>query len=147
MIKKYKKLDYNTEDLESLSNSELKKLADYWLRQFLLENHPHQYYTCPLKNKKYPVELMQVAHFIDRGCMALRYSLFNCHLISKASNEYDAQVQVEGYKSKHHKEYEEWLLQEYEPAVLDFLREKSKEIKIFYKEDYIEVINKFRGNE
>ena len=32
--KKYKKLDYNTEDLESLSNSDLKKIADYSLRQY-----------------------------------------------------------------------------------------------------------------
>ena len=45
------------------------------------------------------------------------------------------------------KEYEEFLVEEYGSEVLDFLREKSKEVKIFYKEDYIEVINKFRNNE
>ena len=28
-MKKYKKLDYNEQDLESLSNSDLKKLSDY----------------------------------------------------------------------------------------------------------------------
>ena len=33
---KYKKLDYNTEDLQSLSNSELRKVADYALRKKLL---------------------------------------------------------------------------------------------------------------
>ena len=38
-MKKYRKLDFNTEDLESLSNSELKKVADHWLRQYLL-NQP-----------------------------------------------------------------------------------------------------------
>lgn len=27
------------------------------------------------------------------------------------------------------------------------LQERSKELKIFYKEDYIEIINKFRNNE
>lgn len=148
-MKKYKKLDFNTEDLDSLSNSELKKVADHWLRQYLLKataGFGERYY-CPIKKRSYHKSDMQVAHFIDRACMVLRYSLFNCHLISKASNEYDAQIQVEGYKSKHHKEYEEFLLSEYEPAVLDFLREKSKELKIFYKEDYIEIINKFRNNE
>ena len=146
-MKKYKKLDFNTQDLESLSNSDLKKIADYELRQYLLRNHSHQYYTCPLKNKKYPVDQMHACHYIDRQCMALRYNLRNVHLISAVSNTFDAQVQVDGYKSKDHKEYEEFLSEEYGSDVLDFLREKSKEIKIFYKEDYIEVINKFRNNE
>ena len=146
-MKKYKKLDFNTEDLESLSNSDLKKIADYELRQYLLRNHSHQYYTCPLKNKKYPVDQMHACHYIDRQCMALRYNLRNVHLISAISNTFDAQVQVDGYKSKHHKEYEEFLVEEYGSEVLDFLREKSKEIKIFYKDDYIEIINKFRNNE
>ena len=146
-MKKYKKLDFNIQDLENLSNSDLKKIADYELRQYLLRNHPHQYYTCPLKNKKYPIDQMHACHYIDRQCMALRYDLRNVHLISAVSNTYDAQVQVEGYKSKHHKEYEEFLIEEYGSEVLDFLREKSKEVKIFYKEDYIEVINKFRNNE
>lgn len=148
MIKsRYKKLDYNTEDLESLSNSDLKKIADYSLRHFLLENHPHQYYTCPLKNKRYPVDQMHACHYIDRQCMALRYDLKNVHLISSVSNTFDAQVRVEGFKSKHHKEYSEYLVSRYGVDVLDFLAEKSKEIKIFYKQDYIEVINKFRNNE
>ena len=146
-MKTYKKLDFNTEDLENLSNSDLKKVADYELRQYLLRNHTHQYYTCPLKNKKYPVDQMHACHYIDRQCMALRYNLRNVHLISAISNTFDAQVQVDGYKSKHHKEYEEFLVEEYGSEVLDFLSEKSKEVKIFYKEDYIEVINKFRNNE
>ena len=146
MMKKYKKLDFNTEDLENLSNSDLKKVADYELRQYLLRTVKNPQF-CPIKKRMVDTYNMQVAHFIDRQCMALRYNLRNCHLISKFSNEFDAQVQVEGFKSKHHKEYEEFLVEEYGSDVLDFLREKSKEIKIFYKEDYIEVINKFRNNE
>ena len=146
MYKKYKKLDFNTEDLENLSNSDLKKVADYELRQYLLRTVKNPQF-CPIKKRMVDTYNMQVAHFIDRQCMALRYDLRNCHLISKFSNEFDAQVQVDGYKSKHHKEYEEFLVEEYGSEVLDFLREKSKEIKIFYKEDYIEVINKFRNNE
>ena len=145
-MKKYKKLDFNTQDLENLSNSDLKKVADYELRQYLLRTVKNPQF-CPIKKRMIDTYNMQVAHFIDRQCMALRYDLRNCHLISKFSNEFDAQVQVDGYKSKHHKEYEEFLVEEYGSEVLDFLREKSKEVKIFYKEDYIEVINKFRNNE
>lgn len=63
----YKKLDFNTQDLEKLSNSELKRVADYWLRQYLLRREGnYNYLHCPLKNKFYPREVMQVAHFIDR---------------------------------------------------------------------------------
>jgi hypothetical protein len=139
---KNKKLDYNTGDLESLSNSELKKVADYWLRQYLLRREGNvNYLFCPLKNKNYPIENMQVAHYIDRGVMNTRYDLNNCHLVSKQSNEWDAQVPKEGYKSLHHYEYEQYLG---EQLVAD-LKERGKKIKIFYKEDYIEIINKFRN--
>ena len=149
MIKKYKKLDYSTEDLESLSNSDLKKIADYELRNYLLRNTVGfgERIWCPIKKRSFHKSEMHCCHYIDRQCMALRYDLRNVHLIAAVSNTFDAQVQVEGYKSKHHKEYESFLLEEYGSNVLDFLREKSKEIKIFYKEDYIQVINKFRGNE
>lgn len=147
MYKKYKKLDYNTEDLESLPNSDLKKVADYWLRQYLLSQQESTYYFCPIKKRSYSADNMHVAHFIDRGVMSLRYDLKNVHLISAVSNTFDAQVQVEGYKSLHHYEYEQFLSEEYGSDVLDFLREKSKEIKIFYKDDYIEIINKFKNNE
>jgi len=141
-MKKNKKLDYNTKDLESLSNSDLKKIADYELRQYLLRREGDvNYIFCPLKNKNYPKENMQVAHFIDRGIMNTRYDLTNCHLVSKHSNEWDAQVPKEGYKSLHHYDYEQYLG---EQLVID-LKERAKEIKIFYKEDYIEVINKFRN--
>lgn len=145
MKTKYKKLDYNTEDLESLSNSELKKVADYSLRQYLLKDE--KYLWCPIKKRTYHKDQMHCCHFYDRGIMSLRFDLRNVHLISAISNTFDAQVKVEGFKSKHHKEYEEFLIEEYGSDVLDFLRERSKEMKIFYKEDYIKVINKFRNNE
>ena len=143
-MKKYKKLDFNTENLESLSNSDLKKIADYELRHYLLRREgSFKYLHCPLKNKSYPVENMQVAHYIDRGIMSTRYDLCNCHLISKQSNEWDAQVPKEGYKSLHHYDYEQYLGKQ----LVKDLQERSKELKIFYKEDYIEIINKFRNNE
>lgn len=141
---KYKKLDYNEENLESLTSGELKKLGDYWLRQYLLKtvNNPQ---FCPIKKKLVDTYNMQVSHFIDRGVMSLRYDLKNCHLISKFSNEYDAQVQVEGYKSLHHKEYEEFLIARYGQEAFDNLKLRGKELKMFTKKDYIEIIKKFRN--
>lgn len=146
--KKYKKLDYNTEDLESLSNSDLKKVADYWLRSYLLNSVPHKYkgwYECPIKNKKYPIDQMQVAHFFDRHILQLRFDLFNCHLISKESNEYDSKIMVEGYKSKHHKDYEQWLKEEYGDGVIELLESKIDISKPFTKQDYIKTIENFRN--
>lgn len=140
--KTVKKLDFNTQDLESLTTSDLKKIADYELRQYLLRREGnHNYIFCPLKNKNYPREVMQVAHFIDRGIMNTRYDLCNCHLVSKQSNQWDSQIPKQGYKSLHHYEYELYLGEQ----IVKDLRERSKEKKVFYKEDYIEIINKFRN--
>ena len=145
---KYKKLDYKTEDLESLSNSDLKKLGDYWLRQFLLKREGnHSYIFCPLKNKNYPVENMHVCHYEDRANLWTRYDLQNCHLISAQSNTWDSQILIEGYKSLHHKEYSGWLVKKYGEGILEILREKAKSTETFRKENYIEAINKFRNNE
>ena len=136
----------NTKDLESLSNSDLKKIADYELRQYLLGKQKNGiYYYCPLKKKNYPLTQMQVAHYIDRGIMNTRYDLTNCHLVSKQSNEWDAQVQKEGYKSLHHFDYEVFLKNSYGENIIDILKSKSKELKIFYKKDYINIINEFRN--
>jgi hypothetical protein len=141
---KSKIFDFNTIEYDKLSISQLKRQADYWLRQYLLNREGnHNYIYCPLKNNSYPVEVMEVAHFIDRAIMNTRYDLTNVHLVSKQSNSYDAQVQVEGYKSKHHYDYEQYLGEK----IVQDLRERSKIIRIFQREDYIEVINKFRSNE
>lgn len=141
--------DYNTTDYDKLTISQLKKQADYWLRQYLLKTTTGfgSRYWCPLKKQSYHEIDIHCCHFIDRGIMELRYDLKNVHLISAVSNTYEAQIQVEGYKSKHHKEYEEWLLEEYGDDVVKDLRERSKIIRVFQREDYIEVIEKFRGNE
>ena len=144
-MKKYKKLDFNTQDLESLSNSDLKKVADYELRQFLLRKAGNNYIFCPIKKKNFPQENMHCCHYYDRGIMSLRYDLKNVHLISAVSNTFDAQVQVEGYKSKHHYEYELYLRSIYGDEVMKYLLDKSKEVVIFYKTDYIKIINEFRN--
>lgn len=147
--KKYKKLDYNTEDLESLSNSELKKVADYSLRQFLLRTSAGfgERIWCPIKKQSFHKSDMHCCHFYDRGIMSLRYDLRNVHLISSISNTFDAQVQIEGFKSKHHYEYELYLRSIYGDEVMKYLLDKSKEVVIFYKTDYIKIINEFRNNE
>jgi hypothetical protein len=146
-MKKYKKLDYNTEDLESLSNSDLKKLADYWLRQYLLKSTERNPQYCPIKKKHFNISEMQACHYEDRANLWTRYSLLNVHLLSAQSNMWDSQIMVEGYKSKHHKEYGEWLVEEYGVEILNTLRKQAKRMDTFRKEDYIEVINKFRNNE
>ena len=142
-MKRYKKLDFNTEDLESLSNSDLKKIADYELRNFLLKRET--FIWCPIKKKTYHKNEVHCCHYYDRGIMSLRYDLKNVHLISAVSNTFDAQVQVEGYKSKHHYEYELYLRSIYGDEVMKYLLDKSKEVVIFYKTDYIKIINEFRN--
>ena len=52
---------------------------------------------------------MQVSHFIDRNNIELAFDLNNTWLISEKSNVWDAKIPMEGYKSKHHYEYEMWL--------------------------------------
>ena len=148
MIRKnYKKLDYNTEDLESLSNSDLKKVADYSLRHFLLRTSAGfgERIWCPIKKQSFHKSDMHCCHFYDRGIMSLRFDLRNVHLISAVSNTFDAQVQIEGYKSKHHYEYELYLRSIYGDEVMKYLLDKSKEVVIFYKTDYIKIINEFRN--
>ena len=140
-IPKKKKLyiDFNTEDLEKLSLSDLKRTADYWLRQYLLRDKG-VFIKCPIKNRDFYHTNMHVAHFINRDVLNTRYDLDNCHLISEQSNVWDAQIPKEGYKSLHHYDYEMWLGEE----KVKILLEKSKIIRKFVKEDYIEIINKFR---
>lgn len=145
-MKKYKKLDFNTEDLESLSNSDLKKVADYSLRQYLLWQVITEDFYCPLKKRRFPSDkLMHVAHFYDRGIMSTRYDLDNCHLISSQSNTWDAQTPKEGYKSLHHYEYEVWLREKLGEKKFEELLQKSKELTIFTQADYIRVIKQFRN--
>lgn len=142
-----KKFDFKTTEYSSLSNSQLKRLCDYELRQYLLrsaEKDSRGNIWCPLKGRYYPEDKIHVAHFFDRGVMNTRYSIENCHLISEASNVWDAQVQEEGWKSKHHKEYEEYL-----KNTLNFkkLLVESKVMRIFARQEYINLIEDFRKNE
>lgn len=142
-----KKLDFNTKDLESLSSSDLQKIADHSLRQYLLTTteSSNDNYFCPLKKKWYPSNKVHVAHFQDRNRLNTRYSLDNCFLISEQSNMWESQIQCNGYKSKHHYEYEIWLREKLGEENFEKLLQDSKKLVIFAKEDYIELINKFRN--
>lgn len=146
MIKKYKKLDYSIKDFSKLSISDLKKVCDYELRQYLLRNNSRNdgLYRCPLKKQWYQKDKMHVAHFHDRGLMNTRYNLDNCHLISEQSNKWESQEPKEGFKSKHHYDYEIWLKNKIGEKKFENLLQESKVIRIFAREDYIELINKFR---
>ncbi len=145
--KKYKKLDYNTDDLKSLNTSDLRKIADYALRQYLLRINGRDdgLYRCPLKKQWYQSNKIHVAHFHDRNRLNTRYNLDNCHLISEQSNMWEAQELKEGYKSKHHYDYEIWLREKLGEEKFEELLQESKKLVIFAKEDYIELINKFRN--
>ena len=136
-------------NLDKLKPKELKVIADKELRKYLLKHTEHRgdYYLCPIKNKWYHKDKMHVAHFIDRSVMSTRYSLVNCHLISESSNCYDAQVVIEGFKSKHHKEYEDWLISKYGKEVVEDLKSKKDNLELFTKDDYINVINFLKGDE
>lgn len=139
-----KQFDFETQDYNSLTSSQLKRLADYWLRKYLLKiikrNGINQIY-CPLKKRYYNEDKMNVSHFIDRACMYLRYDLNNVHLISEQSNVWDSKVSINGYKSLHHKDYEEWLGKK----KVKILERNSKNICIFAKEDYIRIIKTFKN--
>lgn len=140
-----KNFDFSTQDYDKLSISQLKKQADYWMRQYLLRETESRFgkYFCPLKKAWLPSNQMEVAHFEDRMYMNLRYDLKNCHLVSKQSNSFDAQTPKEGYKSLHHFDYEQFLLEEYGENILKELQDK-KEFHIFARENYIEKIKFFR---
>lgn len=142
-MRKYsKKIDYNTEDFDKLSISDLKRVADYWLRQYLLKQSSGfgDRIWCPIKRQTYHKDKIHVAHFIDRNVMGLRYDLDNCHLISEQSNMWDAQTPKEGYKSLHHYDYENYL-GEYKVNALKY---RAKEIVILNRQDYVEIIKKYK---
>ena len=67
------------------------------------------------------------------------------HLISKESNEYDSKIMVDAYKSKHHKEYEQWLKEEYGENIIEVLESEIDISKPFTKQDYIKTIEYFRN--
>lgn len=146
MRKFSKKIDFDTTDFDKLKISELKRIADYWLRKYLLKNAKRNNLNqvwCPIKERYYNEDKIQASHFIDRACLNLRYNTDNVHLLSEHSNMWDSKIMVEGYKSKHHKEFERYLGED----LVRYLLEESKKIRIFARRDYINTIEKFRDEQ
>lgn len=140
-------IDYNVEDLSKLKISELKRIAEYWFRQHLLsivERDGRNRIYCPLKQKWFLEKYMQVAHFRDRNHLDTAFDPDNCHLISKVSNVWDAKEPQEGYKSKHHKEYEDWLRLEIGDKKVDDLLERPRNLTIFARELYKKTADEYR---
>lgn len=142
------KIDFEMEDLKSLKKSQLKRVADYWQRQFLLKNAVKnglgQVY-CPIKERFFNPDDIQASHYIDRSKMCTRYDKDNVWLISSKSNMWDSKEKCEGYKSKHHKDFEIMLKNKIGQKNLQNLVDKSKNYCIFAKEDYIDIIQTFKN--
>lgn len=144
--KKGQILDFNADVsvLEGYSMSELRKVCDFWFRKYLmgvLGVKEKGSILCPLTNIKMRVEDAHVCHYIDRARMALRYSEDNCVLCSKYSNTIESRISEEGYKSLHHKKFEDFLGAE----KIEKLKTLSQQVVIYTKEDYLCMINKFRN--
>lgn len=141
------RLDYNTTDLDNLKISQLKRIAEYWYRQHLLsivERNGKNEIWCPLKKQWLPETEMQVAHFRDRNHLDTAFDLDNTFLISKNSNVWDSKIPYEGYRSKHHYEYEMWLRTFHSEEKMEKLLCNRRDLSIFARDLYKKVINEYR---
>lgn len=140
-------MDFIRTDYDNMSGNQLKKLADYWLRRYLIskaEKNIKGEIFCPLKKKYYPASKMNVSHFKDRRFLETRYEEDNCHLISEKSNMWDSKIPKENYKSLHHYEYEIWLRKKIGDKKVEKLLDTSENYTIFAIHKYIEYIKKFK---
>lgn len=131
-------------ELDKMKTNQLRAEADKRLRDFLLKTTPNKNgrYMCPIKRRRFPAHKMNVAHYIDRRIYHLRHDLRNCHLISEESNVWDAKVLVKGYKSLHHKEYEEFLGKE----MVEQLKKEAEKIRVVERQEYLDIIKKYTIN-
>lgn len=139
-------LDFRNPDFDKLTTNQLKQVADYWQRQYLLqvaERDEFNRIKCPITGKYLHEDKLHVCHIIDRAKISTRYDLENVFLGSAYSNTFEAKEQVEGYKSLHHKRIIAHFGQEY----VDILKARGDEIKLMTKEDYITLIKKYMNFE
>jgi hypothetical protein len=137
-------VDVHKKDLSKAKITDLKRIADYWFRQYLLSKanrNKHGSIYCPLIRKWVHESQIHVCHFIDRQKGRLRYSEENCILASAYTNTVQADVRVEGYKSLHHKLFAAYLGEER----VKYLNEKAKELLRRDKVDYITLISKYKN--
>lgn len=130
-------------DLSKLKISELKSLADYWQRQYLLRNATRDGFNrvhCPITDKWYKEDKIHVCHIMDRGHINTRYNPLNTFLGSAYSNTFEAQVSAEGFKSLHHKKIKE----SFDTSHIDYLISEAAVIGPKEKDFYIDLINFYR---
>lgn len=138
-----KNRDFNTTDYDKLKISDLKSMADYWFRQYLIEKSDKQGTNiwCNITNRYLPEDKVHVCHYIDRATYCTRYDEDNCIIGSANSNLFESKIPHETSRSLHHYKLEQILG---EKKVKELLV-KSKEICIFARRDYVELIEKFRN--
>jgi hypothetical protein len=142
-----KKLDYYTEDINNLKISELKRIAEYFYREHLLSICERDYLNrikCPLKDRWFKEDKIQVAHFRDRNYIETAFDLDNTYLISEESNVWDSKIKKDGYKSLHHYEYEMWLRTFKSEKIMKKLLDNKRNYTIFVRDIYKKVINEYR---
>ena len=138
-----KNRDFTTTDYNKLKISDLKSMADYWFRQYLIEKSTKQgnKIWCKITERYQSLENTHVCHYIDRATMCTRWDEDNCIIGSSQSNLFESKIPHETSRSLHHYKLEQILG---EKKVKELLV-KSKNICILHRRDYIELIEKFRN--
>ena len=80
------RVDYNCTDdeLYKYSISKLKRVADHWLRRFLISKSRtsnNGLLVCFLTGRSYDESDLHVANLFQRGLMSVRYNEYNLSLI------------------------------------------------------------------
>lgn len=135
-------INFKEPNFDKLTTNQLKQVADYWQRQYLLrhaDRDPFNRIKCPITGKFYSEDKIHVCHIVDRAKITTRYDLENVFLGSAYSNTFEAKRMKEGYKSLHHARIELKFGKDY----VDKLHERAEEIKLMSKEDYILLITKY----
>ena len=141
----FKKLDFNTEDFNSLKISELKRITDYWFRIYLCKKSKRkgEKIWCPFSNSYKTIDKMHVCHYIDRARMCTRWDENNCIMGSSDSNMFESKINHKESRSLHHYKFEQILGNK----KVENLLEKSKKICIIERRDYIKIIKKFKNGQ
>ena len=135
--------------LEKLSLSFLKRVCDFWFRKYLLhraDRDLHGRVYCAVTEKYLPEDDTHVCHFIDRHVMSLRYSEDNCILCSSYSNSWESTLPDDTgeFKSLHHRKFAAALNKKDKEKIKN-LELVSKNTVRYTKQDYLDMIVKFRG--
>ena len=148
------RVDYNCTDdeLYKYSISKLKRVADHWLRRFLISKSRtsnNGLLVCFLTGRSYDESDLHVAHLFQRGLMSVRYNEYNCNLINKWSNTFDDQIYNEELYgkgvTKQIFEYTNKFISEFGLDAYEELKDDSDDIIYRDKDDYVDLILEFRG--